>query len=137
MSDPKPAPTAVDVDDLLAALPYEDRIPRECGDIAFDAPWELRVLALGVAMHNAGGYPWQDFQRTLIDSVKRWETACSPEQPWQYYERWLDTLERLLAERGIVGTAELDERTQTVLDTPVDKSHQHAHLDPIAIEHHH
>lgn len=137
MDTATPIRTTTQVETLLAALPHGDEIPRECGDVAFDAPWELRALALGVAAHDAGSYPWPDFQHALIESIKRWEAAGSAGNRWQYYERWLDALERLLADRGLLDTTELDERTQFVLTTPRDASHQHAHPDPVAIDHGH
>jgi nitrile hydratase accessory protein len=118
---------------LLDRLPCNDVIPRQSGEVAFETPWELRALALAIAAHDAGTYPWADFQQTLIGSVQDWH-ANSPDRRWQYYERWLDALADLLAERGVVSAAELDERTRVVLSTPREADHQHAHPEPIAVD---
>lgn len=42
--------------------------------------------------------------------IAEWEQA-PPEQrePWSYYDRWLDVLDRVLAESGIVPGNELDQ----------------------------
>jgi len=122
------------VEMLLDQLPHRDAIPRKSGEVAFEAPWELRALALGVAVHEAGNRPWADMQGALIQSIKTWE-ADSQEQSWQYYERWVDALETLLVQRGVMTIAELDERTKVLLATPRDGSHQHVHHDPVAVDH--
>jgi nickel/cobalt transporter (NiCoT) family protein len=109
--------TAARVEKLLAGLPYGQAIPRERGEVTFDAPWELHTLALGVAAHGAGGYRWPDFQQMLTDSIRCWEAAGPERSQWQYYERWLHALERLLAGCGVIDLAELDERSQAELAT--------------------
>lgn len=122
------------VEKLLAELPSGGQIPRERGEAAFDAPWELRALALGVAAHEAGRYGWPDFQRELIHAINLWESAAA-HQEWRYYDRWLAALESLLADDGVVDAAELNERTQVLLSTPRDAEHQHAHPEPVAVDH--
>jgi nitrile hydratase accessory protein len=120
------------VEALLERLPQGKQIPRQCGEASFDAPWELRALALGVAAHEVGRYEWDEFQHALISSIRDWES--SGDDGWRYYERWLSALEALLARGGVVAADELDSRTRIVLDTPRDASHQHAHPDPVAVD---
>jgi nitrile hydratase accessory protein len=122
------------VEALLAALPAAGAIPRECGEASFDAPWELRALALGVAAHEAGEYAWADFQHELIRSIKDWEATGGNRTDWRYYDRWLEAFEALLTGSGVIGTDELDERTKMVLATPRNAEHQHAHHDPVAVD---
>ena len=103
---------------LLADLPYAASVPRERGEVTFRAPWELHALVLAVAAYDAGSYRWPDFQQVLTDSVRCWEAAGPELSQWQYYERWLHALERLLAGCGVIDLGELYERSQAVLATP-------------------
>ena len=123
--------TAGRVESLLSTLSHE--IPKECGEAAFEAPWELRALAMAVAAHDEGRFGWTDFQQALIRSIQDWEAAPG-ERAWQYYERWLVALESLLERQELLSAEELDERTRVVLNTPRDASHQHAHPEPVAVD---
>lgn len=107
--------------------------PTPEGDEAFRLPWELRSFALGVAYHEAEGFSWNDFQSQLVAAIG---TAQADEKPEHYYARWMEALESLLATRGGINTAELDRRTQEVLDTPRDDTHQHSHAEPVGVDDH-
>lgn len=120
------SPTRERVEQLLAGLPG--------GQLAFNEPWELRALALAVAAHDAGQYPWADFQAALIRAIGRWE-ADPDAAPWRYYERWLEALESLLADTGALSGPDVDTRTATVLATPKGSDHSHGpHREPIAVD---
>jgi nitrile hydratase accessory protein len=83
-------------------------LPRKNGELVFEAPWEARAFGLAVALNEAGVYPWRDFSQGLAA-----ETAAVEQQgtPASYYERWLETLEKLAIARGLVTLDELDART--------------------------
>ena len=83
-------------------------LPRKNGELVFEAPWEARAFGLAVALSEAGMYPWRDFSQGLAA-----ETAALEQQgaPASYYERWLDTLEKLAIAQGLVTLDELDART--------------------------
>jgi nitrile hydratase accessory protein len=98
----------------------------------FASPWELRAFALAVAAFHGGQFQWNEFQNELIASIRTWEATDSAE-PWSYYERWLEALETLLAEKGALANDALAERTQTVLAVPRDQDHHHAHREPVAV----
>jgi nitrile hydratase accessory protein len=118
---------------LIAQLP--DRAVRTAGDeVAFDSAWEIRAFALAVAAHQNGQYDWEQFQSALIDSIHEWEQHDTGQQPWYYYDHWLNALESLLTDSGVVGTSEVDERTHTVLATPRDLHHQRAKREPVAVD---
>jgi hypothetical protein len=70
--------------DLAATL------PRDNGELVFEAPWQGRVLAMAVVLVDKLGLEWDDFRRRLIDTI-----AEEPEGP--YYESWLAALEALVA----------------------------------------
>lgn len=104
------------MDRLVSSLPEADRIPRKDGDLAFDAPWQIRALGLAVAAHRTGHYEWAEFQGELVAAIREWEEAPEDQRSeWAYYERWLRALERLVVERGLVDPAEYTEKTQELL----------------------
>src|SRR4029453_5928679 len=95
-------------DPHIAAIDEEVALPRKNGELVFEAPWEARAFGLAVALSEAGMYPWRDFSQGLAA-----ETAAVEQQgaPASYYERWLETLEKLAIARGLVSLDELDART--------------------------
>jgi nitrile hydratase accessory protein len=125
--------TREDLEPLLMALPHQEALRPEGGDVSFETAWEIRAFALAVAAHQSGQYEWARFQQALIDSIQRWERS-GQETPWRYYDRWLEALESLLAEAGVVVPDEVDDRTRTVLDTPRDAGHHRAHRESVAVD---
>ena len=103
---------------------------------AFTAPWEIRAFAMAVAAYDARQFEWSEFQLSLIESIRTWETTSGhPDtDPWSYYEHWLTALETRLAGSGLLSEADLDDRARHVLATPVDKDHHEAHREPIFVD---
>jgi len=118
---------------LLLELPHQEAIRPEMGEVAFETAWEIRAFALALAAHENGQYDWSQFQQALIAAIRTWEDT-GPGEQWRYYDRWLEALETLLAERGVLDESELDERTRTVLTTPRDMHHQRAKREPVAVD---
>lgn len=118
---------------LVQGLPGNPGSPE--GEAAFQQPWELRAFALAVAVHEAGKYRWPQFQAALIDSINAWETQHPDHASWSYYRCWVEALERVLGETGLLPEpTAVDKRTEHVLATVPDRSHQELHLDPVAID---
>jgi nitrile hydratase len=72
------------------------RIPREEREPVFHAPWEGRVLGL---VYVARGFDWISID-TFRHGVERMDPARYLVA--NYYERWLASLERVLAEAGVL-----------------------------------
>ena len=79
-------------------------LPRDNGELVFQAPWESRVFGLAVALHRGGAYAWGEFSANLAAEIAHADAAGDPER---YYERWLAAFEELLLSRGLVDQAEL------------------------------
>ena len=92
----------------ITTMDEQVALPRKNGELVFEAPWEARAFGLAVALNEAGVYPWRDFSQGLAA-----ETAALEQQGAHasYYERWLETLEKLAIARGLVSLDELDART--------------------------
>ena len=95
-------------DPHMTVMDQQVALPRKNGELVFEAPWEARAFGLAVALNEAGVYPWRDFSQGLAV-----ETAALEQQgtSTSYYERWLETLEKLAIARGLVTLDELDART--------------------------
>ena len=66
----------------------------------FAAPWEAQTFALVVSLHDAGLFTWSEWAAALGRSGHRTTD----------YALWLETIEALIAERGLTSEAALDER---------------------------
>jgi len=60
----------------------------------FAAPWEAQAFALAVSLHERGVFTWPEWSQALADEIARAPDAG-------YYEQWLATLERLVAEHEL------------------------------------
>jgi nitrile hydratase accessory protein len=100
------------IDRLVGGLPGAGAIPRKEGDLAFEAPWQIRALALAVAAHDEGRFPWPEFQQRLIAAISAWEDAPAAERDdWEYYEHWVRALEQLAVDQRLADAGEIERRT--------------------------
>jgi nitrile hydratase accessory protein len=98
--------------------------PRPQGPFA--APWEAQVFALVVSLQEAGLFTWSDWAQALGRTIR---PEAGAEQAADY-GRWLETLERLLAERGVAAGSDLDTRTAAWMRA----AHATPHGQPIVLE---
>jgi nitrile hydratase accessory protein len=122
-----------EVEQLLAALPHQEAIRPENGEVSFSTAWEIRAFALAVAAHQGGQYAWEEFQHALTTSIRVWEESGTAE-PWRYYDRWVEALEMVLADTGTLEVSEVDDRTRVVLQTPRNANHHHARREPVTVD---
>lgn len=118
---------------LVDELPYNEEIPRRSGDVAFNHAWEIRAFAIATAMADDGAFDWPEFQGELIGSIQAWESNNDSTTGWSYYDRWMQALEKLLGDKGMLDAEELDRRTAEVLATPANSHHHPPAREPVAI----
>jgi nitrile hydratase accessory protein len=83
-------------------MPLDDEsLPRDNGELVFDAPWQARVLAIAVAVVEKLDLPWDTFRRRLMDEI-----AAYPQRP--YYESWAAALESMVVDMNLTTSAVLD-----------------------------
>jgi len=80
----------------------ELRVPRDEHGPLFRAPWEAEAFALAVSLKESGLFTWTEWATTLGDEIKKAQAAGDPDTGETYYQHWLATLERILAEKGVV-----------------------------------
>jgi nitrile hydratase accessory protein len=93
-----------------------DSPPRDNGSLRFERPWEGRAFGIAIALSKQGHYEWEEFRQGLMASIAQWESAHPLDDPsWDYYQRWLLALERLIVDYDIVDADELRARTEEQL----------------------
>ena len=99
------------IERLLAQLPGAGAIPRKEGELSFEEPWQVRALALAVAAHDEGRFPWAEFQRRLVAAIAEWEQTPAVERgAWQYYRHWVEALESLMIDHGVADAEEIQRK---------------------------
>lgn len=100
----------------MAELPPDPdaiALPRdEEGSPAFREPWEAQAFAMTLKLHQAGLFTWSEWAARLAEEIQRARAAGDPDLGDTYYRHWLSALERIVAEKGVIGAAELTQRKQ-------------------------
>ena len=96
-------------------------LPRQNGELAFEAPWEARAFGLAVALCEKGVYEWREFSAALASRIA---AAENENDPSDYYARWVASLEELAIERGLIGRGQLSAR---ILQFASDRHEDHDH----------
>ena len=99
--------------------------PRRNGELVFDAPWESRLFGVTMALHERDLFAWDEFRERLIAVIARWEREHGPTVEYRYWDRWLEALEQLLADRALCAPAALDERARELAARPPGHDHSH------------
>ena len=77
-------------------------VPRDEHGPVFLEPWEAQAFALAVSLTERGLFTWSEWATTLGDEIKKAQAAGDPDTGETYYQHWLATLERILAEKGVI-----------------------------------
>ena len=111
--------------------------PQEGDELVFDAPWQARAFGLVVTLYRSGLFEWNEFQSRLIDQVQADAFVDEEDDPESvYYRQWIAAFEQLLADKGLLDDATLEERTLEFANGERDASefvvgeeggHGHAH----------
>ena len=73
-------------------------LPRENGELVFQAPWEARAFGLAVALNQQELYEWREFSAELAATIA---VADQTTTPSSYYTRWIASLEELIHCQGL------------------------------------
>jgi nitrile hydratase accessory protein len=98
--------------------------PRSNGELVFERPWESRAFGVAVALHDAGVLDFETFRARLIEAIGAWELEHDSSAGYRYYERWLEALERVLEEEGLVDPARVGTARSTLAH---EWAHDHEH----------
>ena len=87
----------------------EAALPRQNGELVFDAPWQGRLLGMALAVVEERGLEWDDFRERLIAAID-----ADPTRP--YYESWTAALTDLVVDLGIADAHDVDGRAARMVD---------------------
>ncbi len=103
---------------------------------SFDKPWQARAFAIAVAItdrETAGTFDWEQFNEEFVSELDGSEPLATDIEN-QYYDEWVDALESLLVDAGVISREEFEERTREFKSGDRDASEfvegePHTHLD--------
>ena len=84
-------------------------LPRQNGELVFDAPWQGRVFGLALALVRERGLDWEEFRQRLIAAID-----ADPGRP--YYESWIAALDALVEDLGVATSDDLQTRAARIED---------------------
>jgi nitrile hydratase accessory protein len=105
-------------------------IPCDAEGPVFREPWEAQAFAMALALHQHGVFTWPEWSATLGDVIRRAQAAGDPDTGETYYQHWLDTLERLVKEKGATDSRTL-KRYRDAWDHAADRT---PHGTPIELK---
>jgi nitrile hydratase accessory protein len=85
----------------------EAALPRQNGELVFDAPWQGRVLGMALAVVEERELEWDDFRERLIAAID-----AEPTRP--YYESWTAALTDLVVDLGVASADDVATRAAHV-----------------------
>ena len=96
--------SAVDTAAARRAAEAVPSIPRDDDGPVFREPWHAQAFAMALALHERGLFTWPEWAAALAEEIKRAQAAGDPDTRDTYYHHWLNTLERMVAGKGIAST---------------------------------
>jgi nitrile hydratase accessory protein len=96
------AGTGTRLAEVDAALAGRTALPRDNGELVFEEPWQGRAFGMGVVVLERTGAGWGEFRRHLVAAIRQRPPERGESAAGAYYAAWLDALEALLAERGLL-----------------------------------
>jgi len=87
-------------------------IPRDDNGPVFRAPWEAHAFAMALALYEKGLFAWSEWAAMLGEEIKKAQAGGDPDTGETYYQHWLATLERMVAEKGLTSTQSLAQHYQ-------------------------
>ena len=82
-------------------------IPADANGPVFHAPWEAQAFAMTLALYDKGLFAWPEWATMLGETIKVAQRAGDPDTGETYYQHWLVTLERMVAEKAVASRENL------------------------------
>ena len=112
---------AADSESARQAIEALPSIPRDADGPVFREPWQAQAFAMALALHAGGLFTWPEWAAMLSEQIRRAQAAGDPDSGDTYYLHWLETLERIVAEKG-VANARMLERYREAWDRAADRT---------------
>ena len=95
---------------MTAPLESLPAIPRDAEGPVFRAPWEAQAFAMAVMLQERGHFAWTEWASRLAEEIAAARARGETDDGRRYYHYWLDTLEKLVADKRIILADELRAR---------------------------
>lgn len=100
-------------------------LPRDEDGPVFKEPWEAKAFALAVNLSEAGYFTWPEWVTVFSREITSAKERSEPDMGDTYYQHWLTALEKICADKDLVGREDGHERKETwrraYLNTPHGK----------------
>lgn len=120
-------PGEAQVRDLLAAVPG---VPCAGEAPVFAEPWQAQAFAMALSLQQNGVFTWGEWAETIGDEIRQALARGDPDDGSTYYQHWMATLERLVAQKGLATTDTLS-RTARAWGRAADRT---PHGQPIELQ---
>jgi nitrile hydratase accessory protein len=121
---------AMDPRSALRAAISVPGVPRDADGPVFREPWEAQAFAMTLALYERGLFTWPEWAAALAAEITRAQGAGDPDTGETYDRHWLNTLERLVAEKSIASSDTL-RRYHDAWDHAADRT---PHGQPIVLQ---
>lgn len=101
--------------------------PRDNGELVFAEPWQSRAFGLAVTLHDAGAFAWDDFRDHLVARIAAWDHEHPAGERFDYYGSWLEALELVVVDCGLVDAGGVDCRAGELAERPDGHDHDGDH----------
>lgn len=81
--------------------------PTDDQEPVFREPWEAQAFGMAVALSDRGVFTWKEWTQHLADEIAAARARGEVDDGSRYYHYWLAALEKIVAEKSLVGTDEL------------------------------
>lgn len=102
--------------DNLPKLPHDEEGP------VFREPWEAQAFALALRLSETGHFTWAEWVEIFSQEITAAQKRGDPDLGDTYYHHWLNALERICTQKGLVGMGDMRRRREewrrAYLNTP-------------------
>jgi nitrile hydratase accessory protein len=95
----------------------------EEGAPAFAEPWHAQIFAITVKLSEQGHFTWPEWAEVFGAALKQAAADGGPDDGSDYYDIWLEALERFLKQRGLAAAEELSRLKQAWSDAYLNTPH--------------
>lgn len=93
--------TRIDPAASRLAVQANPGLPTDSQGPVFHEPWQAQAFAMTLALHEKGLFAWGEWAAMLGETIKAAQAAGDPDTGETYYNHWLATLERMVAEKSV------------------------------------
>jgi nitrile hydratase accessory protein len=87
-------------------------LPRDQEGPVFNEPWEAQAFALAVRLSEVGCFTWSEWAAILSEEIEAAQGRGDPDLGQTYYHHWLNALERICVDKGLVDPEDTRQRLE-------------------------